>query len=110
MCLSSVLTLSALVLCKPAENATVAQLWPIQKEFLAMPREARATNQQAIAGNKLIKRKYRTKTVSKPVDFAWTGNATGVYTISVRRLPDRKVFYESTVTGLAAQVDRKSVV
>lgn len=104
MCLSSVLTLSALVLCKPAENATVSQLWPIQKEFLAMPREARATNQQAIAGNKSIKRQYRTKTAAKPVDFAWTGDANGVYTFSVRRLPDRKVFYESTITGLAAQV------
>ena len=104
ICLSSVLTLSALVLCKTAENATVSLLWPIHKEFLAMPREARATNQQAIAGNKFIKRQYRTKTTAKPVDFAWTGDANGVYTLSVRRLPDCKVFYESTITGLAAQV------
>lgn len=104
MCISSALVLSALVLCEPAQNATVSQLWPIQKEFMAMPREARATNQQAIASDKFIKRKYRTKTAAKPIDFAWTGDTNGVYTLSVRRLPDGKVFCESTVTGLAAQV------
>ena len=99
-----VLVLFVLALQTPTENATVSQLWPVQKEFLAMSREARADNQRKIDGNRKEKLRYCTKTAAKPVDFAWTGDGSGACKLTVRRLPDGKVFHEATVTGHAAQV------
>ena len=86
----------------PKEGETVEQLWPDVKAFLDLPREARQHNGERISEKE--KKLFHKHIGAKPVEFRWTGDAAGVYTLKVLRAPDGKVFVERTVTGLVAQV------
>ena len=89
-------------LVSPKDGETVEQLWPDVKAFLDMPREAREQNQYKIS--KAEKKSFHVHTGAKPVEFQWTGDAKGVYSFKVVRVPDGKVFVETTVTGCTTQV------
>ena len=93
---------AALTLLAPKEGETVPQLWPKVKEFLDMPREARKENAYKIS--KKEKNQFKQSRGAKPVEFAWTGDTNAVYTLTVKRLPDGKVFHSAIVTGCTASV------
>ena len=93
---------AALTLIEPKEGETVPLLWPKVKEFLDMPREARKENAYKIS--KTEKNQFKQSRGAKPVEFAWTGDTNAVYTLTVKRLPDGKVFHSAIVTGCTASV------
>ena len=93
---------AALTLLAPKEGETVSQLWPKVKEFLDMPREARKENAYKVS--KKEKNQFKQSRGAKPVEFAWTGDTNAVYTLTVKRLPDGKVFHSAIVTGCTASV------
>ena len=93
---------AALTLLAPKEGETVPLLWPKVKEFLDMPREARKENAYKIS--KTEKNQFKQSRGAKPVEFAWTGDTNAVYTLTVKRLPDGKVFHSAIVTGCTASV------
>ena len=86
----------------PQEGETVSQLWPEVIKFLEMPREARKVN--ALNLTKAQKKEFGKVRGAKPVEFAWQGDTNAVYTLTVKRLPDGKVFHAATVTGCTASV------
>ena len=86
----------------PQEGETVSQLWPEVIKFLEMPREARKVN--ALNLTKEQKREFGKVRGAKPVEFIWQGDTNAVYTLTVKRLPDGKVFHSATVTGCTASV------
>ena len=89
-------------LVAPKEGETVEQLWPDVKAFLDLPREGRQHNREKIS--KKEAKLFHKHVGAKPVEFRWTGDSAGVYTLKVMRAPDGRVFVERTVTGLVAQV------
>ena len=91
-----------IALVAPKDGETVEQLWPEVKAFLDLPREARQHNRERISEKE--KKAFHKHIGAKPVEFKWTGDAAGVYTLKVLRAPDGKVFVERTVTGLVTQV------
>lgn len=93
---------AAITLVSPKEGETVPQLWPKVKEFLDMPREARRENGLKLSA--AAKGEFKKSRGAKPVEFAWTGDTNAVYTLTVRRLPDGKVFHSAVVTGCTAAV------
>ena len=96
-------TLSAdIQITSPREGETVPQLWPEEIAFLEMPREQRKTNRDN--GDKAaVKALKARKAGARPVDISWTG-ATGPCTVKVVRLPDGKVFHESSATGATVSI------
>ena len=86
----------------PREGETVSQLWPEAIKFLEMPREARKVN--ALNLTKAQKKEFSRARTAKPVAFVWQGDTNAVYTLTVKRLPDGKVFHAATVTGCTASV------
>ena len=86
----------------PKEGETVSQLWPEAIKFLEMPREARKVNAWNLT--KEQKKEFGKARNAKPVEFAWQGDTNAVYTLTVKRLPDGKVFHSATVTGCTASV------
>ena len=96
-------TLSANIeITSPKEGETVSQLWPVAIKFLEMPREARKVNAWDLT--KAQKKEFGKARTAKPVEFAWQGDTNAVYTLTVKRLPDGKVFHSATVTGCTASV------
>ena len=93
---------AALTLIAPKEGETVPQLWPKVKEFLDLPREARKEN--AFRISKKEKNQFKQSRGAKPIEFAWTGDTNAVYTLTVKRQPDGKVFHSAIVTGCTAAV------
>ena len=93
---------AALTLLAPKEGESVPQLWPKVKAFLDLPREARKENAYKISRKE--KSQFRQSRGAKPVEFAWTGDTNAVYTLTVKRLPDGKVFHSAIVTGCTASV------
>lgn len=91
-----------LTLLEPKEGDTVSQLWPEVKAFLDLPRTVRASHAQNLSATE--KSAFKAHRGAKPVEFAWTGAADGVYTLKVVRKDDGRVFHSSTVTGLTASV------
>lgn len=93
---------AAIVPVAPKEGETVEQLWPDVKAFLDLPREARRHNAKKITAAQ--KKAFKAHVGAKPVEFRWRGAADGVYSFKVARLPDGKVFVETTVTGCTTRV------
>ena len=93
---------AAITLIAPKEGETVPQLWQNVKNFLDLPREARKENAYKIS--KKEKNQFKQSRGAKPVEFAWTGDTNAVYTLTVKRLPDGKVFHSAIVTGCTASV------
>ena len=91
-----------LTMVAPRDGETVPLLWDKVKAFLDMPREARKMNRLNIS--KAESRSYREVRGARPVEFAWTGDSNAVYRLSVRRLPDGRVFHEAVVTGCVASL------
>ena len=102
MNLIALVLFAGIELVAPKDGETVEQLWPDVKTFLDLPREARRQNGLNLTKDE--KRKYRGCDDAKPVEFRWTGDTNGVYTLKVSRVPDGKVFVETTVTGCTTQV------
>ena len=91
-----------ITLVSPKQGETVSQLWPKVTEFLDMPRADRKENPKRLSDKerKLFKRSKS----AKPMDFSWKGDANGIYTLTVKRMPDGKVFHTAIVTGCTASV------
>ena len=102
MTLIALVLFAGIELVAPKDGETVEQLWPNVKAFLDLPREARRQNGLNLTKDE--RRKYRGCDDAKPVEFKWTGDANGTYTLTVSRVPDGKVFVETVVTGCTAQV------
>ena len=93
---------AAVGIVAPREGETVEQLWPDVKAFLDLPREQREKNRFGLSEE--AQKSFRAHVGAKPVEFAWKGDEQGVYSFTVMRLPDGKVFVETTVTGCATKV------
>ena len=93
---------AAIALVSPKDGETVSQLWPIVKNFLDLPRDARKENAFRISAEE--KDTFKNSRGAKPVEFAWKGDTNGIYTLTVKRLPDGKVFHSAVVTGCTAAV------
>ena len=91
-----------ITLVSPKQGETVSQLWPKVKEFLDMPRAERKVNGQRIS--KKEKDVFKHSKSAMPVKFKWNGDQNGIYTLTVKRMPDRMVFHSATVTGCTASV------
>ncbi len=107
VCFSGVLC-AAVTLCadirltSPQEGEIVSQLRPEAIKFMEMPREARKVHAWNLT--KAQKKAFGRAHGAKPVEFAWLGDTNAVYTLTVKRLPDGKVFHVATVTGCTASV------
>ena len=102
MNLFAIVLFAGIELVAPRNGETVEQLWPNVKAFLDLPREARRQNGFNLSKDE--KRQFRDHADAKPVEFKWTGDADGTYTLKVSRVPDGKVFVETVVTGCTAEV------
>ena len=102
MNLVALVLFAGIELVAPKDGETVEQLWPDVKAFLDLPREARQNHGLNLSKDE--KRKYRGCDDAKPVEFRWTGDTNGVYTLKVSRVPDGKVFVETVVTGCTTQI------
>ena len=86
----------------PKGGEVVPQLWPEQIAFFEMPREERKAFYED--GDRTAFKALRArKAEPKPVEISWVG-AAGPCKVRVERLPDGKIFHESTVTGSVISV------
>ena len=96
--------IAGITLLSPADGATVAQLWPEQKEFFATPLAQRisvARTDAESAGR--TSRRMKRKRSAMPVRLEWSGEAAQ-YRVTVAREPDGKVFFSANVTSSFVEV------
>ena len=91
----------------PQEGETVPQMWPEQIAFLEMPREQRKVNRYA-GDRQAVEALKARKAAARPVVIAWTG-ASGPCKVKVVRLPDGKVFHESSAVGSVSITGRLEI-
>ena len=85
----------------PVGGAVVSQLRPAQARFV---RESMAEREKYFDDGPNAKALKADGSTPMPVEFAWSGG-TPPYRLTVRRLPDGKVFHSSEQKGSRAQVD-----
>ena len=85
----------------PAEGETVTQLWPEQARLVREPLAEREKYFDAAENAKSIRGRSGRP---KPVGFSWSGG-TPPYRFTVRRMPDGKVFHDSTLAAPSNAVD-----
>ena len=92
-----------ITITEPKAGETVSLLYPDQLEFLDLPREMRKVNRDAVIEKKPGAVRVASKGRAKPVVISWSGSA-GPSTVKVVRLPDGKVFHESSTTGTSVSI------
>lgn len=104
---TTTLAATPLSLVSPQKDATVSTLSDGQKAYLKMPRAER------IAFFADGKKRLAMKSLGyypQPVTLAWNGGAAGAtYTVTVKRLPDGKVFYTHTGPETSIKVDNLEI-
>lgn len=101
------LVAAPLTLVSPQDGATVPTLSDGQKAYLKMPRPERiaffADQQKRL---EMVKLGF----YPQPVKLAWNGGKDGAsYTVTVKRLPDGKVFYTHTGPETSVDVDNLEI-
>lgn len=91
----------------PQEGETVPQLWPEQIAFLEAPREQRKMYRYE-KDKKAVEALKARNAGARPVVIAWTG-ASGPCKVKVVRLPDGKVFHESSAVGSVSITGRLEI-
>jgi len=93
---------AAIKLTAPAEGATVEIIKPLMREYLNLQSVDRKDHRKTLSEEQ--RKAYKTVKSPKPVEFAWDGDANGIYQFSVAHKPDGGVFYSATVTGCTTKV------
>ena len=89
---------SAVRIVTPTEGSTVRQHFPAQAEYLMKPL---AEREWYFDGKANARAMTRDGSRPRPIEIRWTG-ATDAVRVTVRRLPDGKVFLSETVVGTNA--------
>lgn len=99
--LSALSAAAEIVITAPKEGETVCQLFPAQLKFAT---ESQAERDKYFDGAEHAKALKTDGARAKPIDIAWTGRQ-GACKVTVKRLPDGKVFFEGQAKGGKTQVD-----
>ena len=101
------LAAAPLKLLSPQDGATVPTLSDGQKAYLSMPRAERIA---FFADEKKRLEMQKLGYYPQPVKLAWDGGAAGATnTVTVRRLPDGKVFFTHTGPETSVDVDNLEI-
>lgn len=92
---------AAIEITAPAAGSTVSQLHPTQAKFV---HESQAEREKYFDGGKNAAALRKDGSQPKPVEIAWTG-AKGACAVTVKRLPDGKVFFSGKAKDGSVKVD-----
>ena len=98
---SALAAVAEIAIVSPKDGATVGQLFPTQLKFV---RESQQEREKYFDGAANAEAMKKDGSFAKPIDIAWTG-ADGACTVTVKRLPDGKVFFSGEAKGGKAKVD-----
>jgi protein-tyrosine phosphatase len=100
-CFCAFLVQADIKILSPENGATVSQLYPVQAQLVG---ETMPEREKYFDGGVNAKRLKDAGCKPKPVELRWQGGVAP-FKLTVRRLPDGKVFLDTKVDGNEAQID-----